>query len=381
MKAIIIYVGNIMHCPPALSVAKTVDNLGVNSILCTIGIDEKEIVYSLGNLSHTIIRLVEKEYQNDISLFEKFIRMERIKKSIWRVIDENYDDETVIWIIGEETVKHVGERITTKRYILHLLELNEGLYYISGNPIFKLDHKKLAQNASVVIEAEYNRAHITKAWWELKELPFVLPNKPYIKSIINPKSEITVNEQAKELIDRTGNKKIILYQGNISAERPLDRYIKAVDMLGEEYAFVMMINGANPYKDINATNFYCLPFIVPPHHLEITSWAYVGILSYTPIKNSYSILNTLYCAPNKIWEYSMFGLPMISSDLPALRDMFNSYNNGICLSEVDSDSIAKAIVTIDEHYSDYKKASLEFFDSIDINEKVKEVLQQAFGKR
>ena len=47
-----------------------------------------------------------------------------------------------------------------------------------------------------------------------------------------------------------------------------------------------------------------------PEHLDVTSHAYVGLVTY-----SYKSLNNIFCAPNKIWEYAAFGVPLVCSPL------------------------------------------------------------------
>ena len=182
LKVIAIYIGEIMHCPPALSLVQVLNDINVDTVLCTIGNDKKELEASIGHLEKVRIEFVGGTYDSNISLLSKFKRMSDIKKNLWNVIDKYYDENTVIWVVSEGSLKHLGKKLISRRYILHLLELNEGIYYISGNPILKLDYKALAQHAAVVVEAEYNRAHITKAWWGLKQLPMVLPNKLRISS-------------------------------------------------------------------------------------------------------------------------------------------------------------------------------------------------------
>ena len=375
MKVVAVYVGEIMHCPPALSLVQVLNDLGIDTVLLTIGDDKTELQKSIGYLDSLQIKFVGKSYQSNIGLVGKFSRMLKIKKQLWKNINREYNEETVIWVVSEGSLKHLGNRLIGKKYILHFLELNEGIYYISGNPLLKLNYKELARKASVVVEAEYNRSHITKAWWELAKLPMIFPNKPYNTIKIGRNAEITSNEYVKKTMDNLAGKKVILYQGNISKERPLQEYIKAVGELGNDYAFVMMINGDNPYPDLHYGNFYCLSFIKPPFHLEVTSRAYIGILSYTPVKNDYSILNTLYCAPNKIWEYAKFGIPMIGNDLPALHDMFVRNKNGICVEHLEKDEIKTAIETIEKDYSLYSESSLAFFDSVDLKQRVQEILE------
>lgn len=377
MRVIVVYIGEIMHCPPALSLVQVLNDLDVDTILCAIGDDKKALRDSLIDLKNVTIEFVGENYKSSISLQKKFLRMHEIRKKLWSVIDRYYNDTTVIWVVSEGSLKHLGKRILGKNYIIHLLELNEGIYYISGNPILKMDYKRLAQNAKIVVEAEYNRAHITKAWWELKELPSIFPNKPYNVIQVNKNAEITSNDYVNGILKKIKDRKIILYQGNISKERPLEEYVRAVGELGEEYAFIMMINGENPYPELKYENFYCLPFIKPPFHLEVTSHAFIGILSYIPIKNDYSILNTLYCAPNKVWEYAKFGIPMIGNDLPALREMFIEYGNGICLPELKKQEIKKAILQIADKYANYSKASEQFFESVDLKKVVQGILDKS----
>lgn len=377
MNVIIVYIGKIMYCPPALSLVQILCHMGIETVLCTIGSSTQDIEKSIGKDESLRIELVGENYESEENLTKKFFRMQKIKKATWKIIEKYYNEDTAIWIVSEGSLKHLGKKILEKRYILHLLELNEGIYYISGNPLIKMNYKIIAKNASVLVEAEYNRAHITKAWWGLTQLPEIFPNKPFNLKKIPHHSEISSSEHAAKIMKRLKGKKIILYQGNMSKERPIEEYIKAVGELGDDYAFIMMIAGTNPYSDLKYSNFYCIPFINPPFHLEITSHAYIGILSYSPIKNDYSILNTLYCAPNKIWEYSKFGIPMISNDLPALKQMFDKYKNGICLNEFSKERIINAIKQIENEYEAFKNASYSFYDSVDLIETVKRILEKA----
>lgn len=377
MRFIVVKMGEILKCPPALSVIQCLNDLGHSVVVCTIA--EDNLQHYFGNIENVKFEFVGDSYNNKSNKVLKLARMFSIRKQLWEKIDAYYDDETVIWVISEVAVKHLGPKLLKRRYILHMLELLEGMYYISGNPILKLDHEAYAKNALALVEAEYNRAHITKAWWGLDKLPFVMPNKPYVAINIKRNAEITSSEKLRDLMKSLEGRKIILYQGNISKERPLDKFIKAVGELGNEYAFVMMLNGENPYPDLHTDNSYFVPFVPPPYHLEVTSRAFIGILSYVPIKNSYSILNTLYCAPNKIWEYSKFGVPMISNDLPALSYQYAVHKNGLCVDINDVESIKRGVLEIDRNYDEYSRNSLKFFESVDIKEIVSEIVKHSFS--
>ncbi len=70
-----------------------------------------------------------------------------------------------------------------------------------------------------------------------------------------------------------------------------------------------------------------LGFYQPPGHLELIKCADIGILTYVADQGS---INPVYCAPNKIWEYAKFGIPMLCNDIPGLRYTVEAYRMGRC---------------------------------------------------
>lgn len=378
MNIFLVYVGDILHCPPAMTVIQTLSDLNINVVVCTNEFDFTKTSDELVNRDNVIFKFIGSKYKPDINLFNKVLEVPVYKKKIWNIIEKEYCDNDLIWIIDGGNVKYLGAKLLKYKYILHLLELTEELYYVESKHMFPIS-RKYAKNAACVIECEYNRAHITKAWWDLKEIPMVLPNKPYVSSRLQKNGTISTDKSIRDLMFTLNGKKIVLYQGNISAERPLKPFLDAVEELGDPFVFVAMVNGDDPFPDVNTDRYYHIPFVNPPYHLEITSHAYIGVLAYTPIKNDYSILNTLYCAPNKIWEYSMFDIPMISNDLPALNNLFSVVGNGKCFDRFNKDSIKAAILNIDANYESYSLASKHYFNSVDIFSIVKEIIDKALA--
>ena len=239
-----------------------------------------------------------------------------------------------------------------------------------------MDKHRLGISALAVVVPEYNRAHITKTWWKLKELPFVLPNKPYNREFIEKNAEIN-DIYARKIIEGIRNKKIILYQGVMSPERPLNVFIDAVDEYNGEYAFVVMSGGENIYKDNPSPNYYFIPFVAPPEHLQITSHAHIGVLSYVPTETTgYSPLNSLYCAPNKTFEYSMFGIPMLGNDIPGLRFLFETRNCGVCFKSFTKSEVCNAIEVIEENYEELSNKSFDYYDSCDYREILSKIIEK-----
>ena len=178
-------------------------------------------------------------------------------------------------------------------------------------------------------------------------------------------------------------KKIILYQGIFNyPERRLDEFCEAINLLPDEYVLVLMGGPENEYrqylkKKYVSSRIVFIPFLSPPNHLIITKSAYIGILTYFPCKGSLvQNLNTLFCAPNKLYEYSFFGVPMISNDIPALDFAFNQYQAGICVRTFEPKEIVEKILYIDKNYTHFKAESLRLYTSVDIERLIIELVEK-----
>lgn len=365
MEVFLVYIGDILHCPPAISIIHALDSKNAQVHVCIPKLMDKNYKKYFYVSDKVNFFEVSDVYEKDRKVVSKQFDLLCVRKKLWNYINKYKNKNSIIWVLSSGSIKYLGKKLLNENYVLHLLELTEELYYLESRHLFRLT-REYVKKAKVLIECEYNRSHITKAWWGLSYLPTVLPNKPYPERINERNAEITSSIEVRKLLNNLNGKKIILYQGNMSKERPIDLFIKAVGELGSDFAFIAMTNSDNPYPDIHVDNYYHIPFIAPPYHLEVTSHSYIGILSYVPIKNDYSILNTLYCAPNKTWEYSKFGIPMISNDLPALQMIFTKYKNGICVETITVETIKMAISEIDKNYKNYAENSLNYYESIDV---------------
>ena len=120
-----------------------------------------------------------------------------------------------------------------------------------------------------------------------------------------------------------------------------------------------------------ANNVFYLGLFKPPIHLEVTKMCDVGILTY-----SYVNLNNLFCAPNKIWEYSAYQLPTISNFLPGINNHIQNHNSGEIIKDLKNhDEIEQKINKIILNYNHYKTGSKELYSSVDLNILYKELIK------
>lgn len=357
-KVILIQIDSIIGYPPTLSLISELSKIGCNLTVISTCVNDilKELVPNCVNFIK-----VGEEYTYKKGALKKLLNLVLLRKKLWNIIDQLYDDDTILWVMSNISVKHLGGRLVNYNYNLHLFELVEKIYYFNNKFELDLDLKKLAHNAKNVIVCEYNRAQITQVWLRLDKLPLVISNKSMFTAI-KKNSEIRHSEIACNYINKLKGKKIILYQGVVDAERPIEPFAKAVEELGEEYAFIVMTGNNCDYLK-KYKNTIVLPYISAPYHLEVTSHAYIGILMYIPVYGQFtSPLNSIYCAPNKIYEYSQFGIPMLGNDIPGLKYTIDYHNMGVCLSNIDTYNIKVAIENITANYAQYSSNAIVFYE-------------------
>ena len=141
--------------------------------------------------------------------------------------------------------------------------------------------------------------------------------------------------------------------------------------MGGKYPLVLMgIDNAGMAPRIRSIyeETYYYESIPAPKHLEVTSRAHIGIVFYKA-----AILNEAFCAPNKIYEYSSFGMPMLANDIPGLSRTVGAAGCAECVPLVQ-DEIVSAIERIDRAYANYSAAAKSFFRSTDNMETMRKII-------
>ena len=215
-----------------------------------------------------------------------------------------------------------------------------------------------------------------KMWWKLDELPVVIPNKPYGE--LPSRNSAPSSDAAARGIEAIAGRKALLYQGLLTPERDLRPIAEAVREVGD-IDFVVMgddpLSSIDELRTLNERVIH-IPYIRPPDHLEVTSHAYIGVASY--VQDS---LNTMFCAPNKVYEYGAFGIPMLCNRAPGLRMGVGEAGAAECVDDSSADSIRTGLQKIVADYDRYSAAARRFYDSCDTRARLAEVLDRAVRNR
>jgi glycosyltransferase involved in cell wall biosynthesis len=181
-----------------------------------------------------------------------------------------------------------------------------------------------------------------------------------VKVIMNAPSKVKITHTTKtfrEIFNISPNFKVAVYSGSITFNRGLENLIKALQFLPNVY-LVFLGYGKKEYieslKNIAIENKVDHKFSVygpvKPH--EVTAYTATADLGIAPIQNV--CLSYYYCAPNKVFEYLIGGIPVIGSNFPELIKIIEGNNIGYTFNPEKIESIVEAINKIFENDANYK---------------------------
>ena len=352
--------------PPVISTLLTLSDLGHSLTLVTVEINEywkKE----LENRNVSVYVIPDTNNRNSITkLFEYFTFKRKTFTLLSHIIRDK--NNTLVWLIGGNTIWCLGKQILDYHFILQIQELHE------NDTSYLNLFNKIINQAECVFVPEYNRACIYQAWFKMHKRPYTLPNKPYYMDSVDTSAiRRYVNS---DMLNELKQKKVILFQGQIVSYRDLSCFIKAAKEMGD-YQVVLLgrhYDGMlEKYQKIDPSIIH-ISHIPAPTYLVITQLAHICLLTYEA-----SQLNNIYCAPNKIFEYGAFGKPMIANDLPGLS-ILTQYNAGILVDDKNVENIKQAYCEIETNYHSYSKGAINLFNSVNNKETIKKALSDIYEK-
>jgi glycosyltransferase involved in cell wall biosynthesis len=200
----------------------------------------------------------------------------------------------------------------------------------------------IMKNCDGIIACNSPRAKIMYEDYGAPFLPTVIPNMPNFRGY---EPSTLLQEITKSTTQ--GISRLVLYQGVIMPGRGLAMLPKALKSLPGEYGMVLMGAGEKSYIDRLGEKakrlgvgqrFFILPPVPQSQLFRYTCSADVGIVIYqNKTRNDY------YCAPNKLYEYTAAGVPMVGSDLPTIKQFIEDEGVGFIFSPESHEDLARAI--------------------------------------
>lgn len=172
---------------------------------------------------------------------------------------------------------------------------------------------------------------------EYKIKPEVIRNVPIVQS--NNYNKLTI-----ELPELQPNEKVLLYQGAVNVSRGIDKMIEAMKLVSNAQLWII---GDGPKKkeyealtnELNLENKVKFLGNLKPIQLKlITPKADLGLSLEEDAGISYR-----YALPNKIFDYTHAGVPILGTYLPEIKNTIDTYGLGKTIESHDVQHIANLI--------------------------------------
>ena len=313
---LILWRGSFAALPPLLALARLLSQSGYRVAALVGGASEEEceLVSGLG-IALLTAGAPSTGYETPV---RKAALALRFRAAAWRQI-RTYKRAPLLWVVNAETAIVLGRKLEACRYVLHAYELPE-------SQAKRMLARRYFAGAKAVIAPEGHRAEILQNWYGLREVPTVVPNVTDVPTTAErqPIPDSGIASRMSALSQRTH---IALYQGMISRDRDLTGIARALAARLADWSFVIMGRDYGHLREVREVHpgVVHIPYLPPPSHLAVTSWASLGVLVY-----NHDSLNNRYCAPSKLFEYCAFGLPVLANDVPGLTYSVGRFSAGVC---------------------------------------------------
>lgn len=241
----------------------------------------------------------------------------------------------------------IASRLSGAKFIYDAHELlveEDGTVRTKRRRFWATLEKAATRRAHAIIAANMHRAKIMRRVYDLGTEPVVVENVPP-----KPASKYTTDEITRRypaLVRRTPTERLIVYQGDVGANRGIDRFVAAMPYLSDDHRLIIIGDGpalAHIRNVMNENNLHGRVHLlgkVPRDDLyDILRHCDAGIVTY-----GYDDINSIYCAPNKVYEYAHAGLPMVVTDQPPLVDIASTYGIAVIVRrEFAASQIAAAL--------------------------------------
>lgn len=199
---------------------------------------------------------------------------------------------------------------------------------------------------------------VTSGQRDAEELARLLPLRAVPEVVLNVPfyAEPTRTNRLRERCCIEHDALVVLYQGAVQRGRGLLRAVEAIALLKTAHLCILGdgdFAGAVEHHARAcgvAAQVHLLGSVPYDELLDWTASADVGWCWIEPISHSYEL-----ALPNKLFEYAMARVPVLASDLPAIRSVLEEFPFGVCYAPTaDAAELAAAITHLHTHAEVYR---------------------------
>ncbi len=266
----------------------------------------------------------------------------RLKKAAYKTNAHVYhaNDLDTLEICGSVAAKRKAKLV----YDSHELWLESSRFLIATHPLNKIRlkriEKKYIQKADAVIAVTPLRGREMKKMYPSMKNLSIVENAPDKLLKLPPKGKL------RKLIKAKPDTVIALYQGVLCPERGLEELLNAAKLTKNKnvkFVFIGMDAWNGTLQKMASEmlledKVIFLPAVPSEELPEITVDADMGFILF---RNT--CLNHYYSLPNKLYEYMMAGVPIISSNFPELERVLSEVQSGLTVNPESPEDICKTV--------------------------------------
>ncbi|RMF36030.1 MAG: glycosyltransferase [Chlorobiota bacterium] len=199
---------------------------------------------------------------------------------------------------------------------------------------------------------------VTSGQRDAEELATMLPLRAEPEVVLNVPfyTEPVRSNRLRERCRIEHGALVVLYQGAVHRGRGLIRAVEVIATLEKAHLCILGDGDFAPAVERHAyacgvaARVHLLGSVPYDELLDWTASADVGWCWIEPISHSYEL-----ALPNKLFEYAMARVPVLASDLPAIRRVLEEFPFGVCCAPTaDAAALAAAITHLHTHADDYR---------------------------
>lgn len=232
-------------------------------------------------------------------------------------------------------IKKLSKRPVKIVYDCHEYETERDGMSKTSKKILKFFERRLIKQVDQVfcVSNEIANCYVTDYGIEKPDLVLNCPNL----------SEQPKQDLFRKVFNIRADQRVFLYQGSLKSGRGIELLVEAFSHL-EQDSSVLVCMGFGPLEKLvkekskaHSTIFFH-PAVDQKVLLDFTSSADYGISFIED-----SCLNYRYCLPNKVFEYLMAGLPVLTSNLYEMKRLVESEGVGIFAADNSIEGFKKAV--------------------------------------
>lgn len=320
-----------------LKISKTLQNAGYGVLIVSKQEYDQCITENIDGLEIRRIHLVSKNkfssiFIHFIRFFELYFKIKKIAV-LYDIVDCH---DLFTLLIG-----YLISRKTHAKLILNAHELESERTGLKGiyKKISKILEKKLIYKCAHVITVSESIQD-----WYKKE--YSIDNASCIYNAPRYTDDFDAdNDYFRKHFDIPSDSMIFLYQGVLDVARGLDLLVDCFKTLSNKYVVIFMgygpLSGYIQTEADNAGNIFYHEAVPMSKLKDTTSSADYGMSLIAPVS-----LNEEYCMPNKLFEYIMYGVPVIGFNTKDQAEFIKKHDIGYVLEKYDAASLKELILSI-----------------------------------